>query len=75
MDARTQCMRRGLTRVAAGLLIAAVGMTNAFGTHAQDFPMKSKPIKVIVSFPPGAAPDSMARPAVSANGSAPIRQA
>jgi tripartite-type tricarboxylate transporter receptor subunit TctC len=29
--------------------------------HAQEFPIKGKPIRVVVAFPPGAGPDAMAR--------------
>jgi tripartite-type tricarboxylate transporter receptor subunit TctC len=42
-----------ISAITIGLLPAAA--------LAQDFPVKGKPIRIIVSFPPGAGPDAMAR--------------
>ncbi len=39
-------------------LCAALGLT-AFGAHAQGYP--NKPIRLVVTFPPGGAPDTLAR--------------
>jgi tripartite-type tricarboxylate transporter receptor subunit TctC len=41
-------------------LLAALAAA-AFGAHAQEFPIKGKPIRVIVAFPPGIGVDAQAR--------------
>jgi tripartite-type tricarboxylate transporter receptor subunit TctC len=53
--------RQSLART-AGLLLAALALSTAGSlAQAQEFPIKGKPIRIIVSFPPGAGPDAMAR--------------
>lgn len=54
--------RRWASRL-GGLLLATTGLALGLhaGAQAQEFPIKGKPIKIIVSFPPGAGPDAMAR--------------
>lgn len=47
-------------RLVTGLL-GALAVLSAAGVHAQEFPTKGKPIRIIVAFPPGAGPDAMAR--------------
>lgn len=42
-------------------LVAAAAALAAFGTHAQEFPIKGKPVRVIVAFPPGIGVDAQAR--------------
>ena len=41
-------------------LVAAAALA-AFGAHAQEFPIKGKPVRVIVAFPPGIGVDAQAR--------------
>jgi tripartite-type tricarboxylate transporter receptor subunit TctC len=43
------------------LLLVALALPLAAPAQAQEFPIKGKPIRVIVAFPPGAGPDAMAR--------------
>ena len=42
-------------------LIALAALAAAFSAAAQDFPVKGKPIRVIVAFPPGGGADGQAR--------------
>ncbi|MBL0422955.1 tripartite tricarboxylate transporter substrate binding protein [Ramlibacter sp. AW1] len=52
-------LRRAAGRL--GLLVAATALVAGAPAHAQEFPVKGKPIRIVVSFPPGAGPDAMAR--------------
>ena len=52
-----QRLRRTALRGAAVALAVLLGT----GAQAQEFPIKGRPIRVIVAFPPGAGPDAMAR--------------
>lgn len=42
-------------------LVAAAAALAALGAHAQEFPIKGKPVRVIVAFPPGIGVDAQAR--------------
>lgn len=58
-------LRRGALSRRRRQLLALLALTIGAGTqtqvHAQEFPVKGKPIRIIVAFPPGAGPDAMAR--------------
>jgi tripartite-type tricarboxylate transporter receptor subunit TctC len=61
MTEKKQSMRRGLSKLVGSLILLGVGLAATNLVQAQDFPIKGKPVRIIVSFPPGAGPDSMAR--------------
>ena len=42
-------------------LVAAAAALATLGAHAQEFPIKGKPVRVIVAFPPGIGVDAQAR--------------
>jgi tripartite-type tricarboxylate transporter receptor subunit TctC len=54
--------RSTFIRVAA---LAAGALLAGTAAQAQEFPIKGKPIRIIVAFPPGAGPDAMARVAMA----------
>ena len=45
--------------------LAGCALLAATGALAQEFPIKGKPVRIIVAFPPGAGPDAMARVAMN----------
>jgi tripartite-type tricarboxylate transporter receptor subunit TctC len=47
-------------KMTSRFLVAAAALA-AFGAHAQEFPIKGKPVRVIVAFPPGIGVDAQAR--------------
>lgn len=51
--------------VLRGLLGAAAALAFGGAAHAQEFPVKGKPVRIVVAFPPGAGPDAMARVAMN----------
>ena len=53
-------MTRRLTKTFQTLL-AAIALVGACAASAQEFPIKGKPIRVIVAFPPGIGVDAQAR--------------
>ena len=63
LRSRTPLHAFASARAMLGQGLLAAGLALALGTaaHAQEFPIKGKPIRVIVAFPPGAGPDAMAR--------------
>lgn len=48
-------------RCVLGIMLALSALGIGSTAAAQEFPIKGKPIRIIVAFPPGAGPDSMAR--------------
>jgi len=52
---------RPVTLLGQALLLAGAALAVTTAVHAQEFPIKGKPIRIIVAFPPGAGPDAMAR--------------
>ncbi|HSV82717.1 MAG TPA: tripartite tricarboxylate transporter substrate binding protein [Ramlibacter sp.] len=54
-----QAARGALSRRTALLLVA--GLAAGASAQAQEFPIPGKAVRIIVSFPPGAGPDAMAR--------------
>jgi tripartite-type tricarboxylate transporter receptor subunit TctC len=51
--------RRVVRPLAAGVALAAIAIGGT--AQAQEFPVKGKPIRIVVAFPPGAGPDAMSR--------------
>ena len=57
---------RSRSRRAALAMLATLALVAGGTAQAQEFPIKGKPIRVTVAFPPGAGPDAMARTMLTA---------